>query len=253
VAGPVVVILAAGQGTRMRSAVQKLLHPLCGRPIIAWPIAAARAAGAERIVLVDSPQGRLGEFAGDGVEIAVQPEMNGTAGALRAAVDALTAGQMLPDDQTVLVMNGDAPLVSAETLAALAAAHARSGSAATIATVTLEDPSGYGRVVRAPDGTVERVVETKAPGDASELELRIREINTGLFAFDAGPLCVALAHVRADNAQGELYLPDVLPILREHERTVDSFEIADVGDADRCDRRRRLHGAPRLRDRRRDR
>jgi bifunctional UDP-N-acetylglucosamine pyrophosphorylase/glucosamine-1-phosphate N-acetyltransferase len=230
VAGPVVVILAAGQGTRMRSAVQKLLHPLCGRPIIAWPIAAARSAGAERIVLVDSPQGRLDEFAGDGVEIAVQPEMNGTAGALRAAVDTLTAGQMLQDDQTVLVMNGDAPLVSAETLAALAAAHGRSGSAATIATVTLEDPSGYGRVVRAPDGTVERVVETKAPGDASELELRIREINTGLFAFDAGPLRVALTQVRADNAQGELYLPDVLPILREHERTVDSFEIADVGE-----------------------
>jgi bifunctional UDP-N-acetylglucosamine pyrophosphorylase/glucosamine-1-phosphate N-acetyltransferase len=230
VAGPVVVILAAGQGTRMRSAVQKLLHPLCGRPIIAWPIAAARAAGAERVVLVDSPQGRLDAFAGDDVEIAVQPEMNGTAGALRAAVEQLTAERALQDDQTVLVMNGDAPLVSTETLAALAAAHGRSGSAATIATVTLDDPSGYGRVVRAPDGTVERVVETKAPGDASELELRIREINTGLFAFDAGPLRVALSEVRADNAQGELYLPDVLPILREHERTVDSFEITDLGE-----------------------
>jgi bifunctional UDP-N-acetylglucosamine pyrophosphorylase/glucosamine-1-phosphate N-acetyltransferase len=230
VAGPVVVILAAGQGTRMRSAVQKLLHPLCGRPIIAWPIAAARAAGAERIVLVDSPAGRLGEFAGDGVEIAIQPEMNGTAGALRAAVDQLTAEQALEDDQTVIVMTGDAPLVSTETLAALAAAHGKSGSAATIATVILDDPSGYGRVVRAPDGTVERVVETKAAGDASELELRIREINTGLFAFDAGPLRVALPRVRADNAQGELYLPDVLPILREHERTVDSFEITDLGE-----------------------
>jgi len=214
----------------MRSAVQKLLHPLCGRPIIAWPIAAARAAGAERIVLVDSPQGRLDEFAGDGVEIAVQPEMNGTAGALRAAVDMLSAERALGEDQTVLVMNGDAPLVSADTLAALAAAHGRSGSAATIATVTLEDPSGYGRVVRAPDGTVERVVETKAPGDASDLELRIREINTGLFAFDGGPLQTALREVRADNAQGELYLPDVLPILREHERTVDSFEITDLSE-----------------------
>ncbi len=214
----------------MRSAVQKLLHPLCGRPIIAWPIAAARAAGAERIVLVDSPQGRLHEFAGDDVEIAVQPEMNGTGGAVRAAVDMLTTEQALQDDQTMLVMLGDAPLVSSETLAALAAAHGRSGSAATIATVTLDDPSGYGRVVRAPDGTVERVVETKAPGDASELELRIREINTGLFAFDSGPLRVALGEVRADNAQGELYLPDVLPILREHERTVDSYEITDGGE-----------------------
>jgi len=214
----------------MRSGVQKLLHPLCGRPIIAWPIAAARAAGAERIVLVDSPEGRLEEFAGDEVETAIQPEMNGTAGALRAAVEKLTAEQALQDDQTVLVMNGDAPLVSTETLAALAAAHGRSGSAATIATVTLDDPSGYGRVVRAPDGTVERVVETKAAGDASELELRIREINTGLFAFDAGPLRTALTEVKADNAQGELYLPDVLPILREHERTVDSFEITDLAE-----------------------
>jgi bifunctional UDP-N-acetylglucosamine pyrophosphorylase / glucosamine-1-phosphate N-acetyltransferase len=230
VAGPVVVILAAGQGTRMRSAVQKLLHPLCGRPIIAWSIAAARAAGAERIVLVDSPQGRLDQFAGDGVEIAVQPEMNGTGGALRAAVEMLAAEQALGDDQTMLVTLGDAPLVTAETLAALAQSHGQSGSAATIATVILDDPSGYGRVVRAPDGTVERVVETKAPGDATELELRIREVNTGLFAFDGGPLQTALREVRSDNAQGELYLPDVLPILREHERTVDSFEITDLSE-----------------------
>jgi bifunctional UDP-N-acetylglucosamine pyrophosphorylase/glucosamine-1-phosphate N-acetyltransferase len=243
VAGPVVVILAAGQGTRMRSAVQKLLHPLCGRAIIAWPIAAARAAGAERIVLVDSPQGRLDAFAGDGVEIAVQPEMNGTAGAVRAAVEHLAgAGSVTSDDstvgelgdeETIIVLNGDVPLITADTLAALTAAHGRSGSAATIVTVTLEDPSGWGRVVRAPDGTVERVVESKAPGDATELELRIREVNTGIFAFDIGPLHEALAHVRADNAQGELYLPDVLPILREHERTVDAFELGvDGGRAD---------------------
>ena len=91
----------------------------------------------------------------------------------------------------------------------------------------LDDPTGYGRVIRAPDGTVERVVETKAPGDATELELHIREVNTGVFAFDGDALLAALAEVRSDNAQGELYLPDVLPVLRAHERTVGAYEIAD--------------------------
>jgi bifunctional UDP-N-acetylglucosamine pyrophosphorylase/glucosamine-1-phosphate N-acetyltransferase len=223
VAAPVVVILAAGQGTRMRSSVQKLLHPLCGRAIIAWPITAARAAGAERIVLVDSAERRLEQFVGDGVQIVVQPETNGTAGAVRAAAELIGA------DDTVIVVNGDVPLISAATLQTLATAHEHSGAAATIATVTLEDPRGYGRVVRAPDGTVQRVVETKDPGDASDLELHIREVNTGLFAFDGGPLREALEHVRADNAQGELYLPDVLPIMREHERTVEAFELGEAG------------------------
>ncbi len=207
----------------MRSSVPKLLHPLCGRPIIAWTIAAAREAGAGRVVLVDSPQRHLDGFAGDGVEVAVQPQTNGTAGAVAAAAERIG-----PAD-TVVVLNGDGPLIEAATLRALLDAHAQSGAAGTIATVTLEDPSGYGRVVRAPDGTVERVVETKAPGDATELELRIREVNTGVFAFDGGALRDALPQVRADNAQGELYLPDVLPILRQSERTVGAFEIGDPG------------------------
>jgi bifunctional UDP-N-acetylglucosamine pyrophosphorylase/glucosamine-1-phosphate N-acetyltransferase len=221
VAAPVVVILAAGQGTRMRSSVQKLLHPLCGRPIVAWTIAAAREAGAVRIVLVDSPQRRLEALAGEGVELAVQPQTDGTAGAVRAAVDHIA------DDDTVIVINGDVPLIQAATLRALAENHERSGAAGTIATVTLKDARGYGRVIRAADGTVQRVVETKAPGDATERELQIREVNTGMFAFHGGPLREALGHVRADNAQGELYLPDVLPVLRDHDQTVEAFELID--------------------------
>jgi bifunctional UDP-N-acetylglucosamine pyrophosphorylase/glucosamine-1-phosphate N-acetyltransferase len=221
VAAPVVVILAAGQGTRMRSSVPKLLHPLCGRPIIAWSMAAARAAGAERIVVVDSPQRRLEAVVGEDVELVVQERPLGTADAVRAAT------AQLADAETVVVMNGDAPLVTVESLRGLVAQHAQSGAAATIATVTLEDPRGYGRVIRAPDGTVERVAETKAAGDASVLELQIREVNTGMFAFDGGPLITALAGVRADNAQGEHYLPDVLGVMREHERTVDAYELAD--------------------------
>ena len=218
---PVVVILAAGQGTRMRSEVPKLLHPLCGRPIIEWPIAAARAAGAAKVVVVDSPERRLEAIAGEGVVIAVQERPLGTADAVRAAVPEIGAAD------TVVVINGDAPLIRPESLTALLEEHERSGAAATIATMVLEDPRGYGRVVRAPDGTVDRVVETKAPGDASELDLRIREVNTGLFAFEGTALVAALQEVRADNAQGEHYLPDVLPVLRGHERTVEAYELSD--------------------------
>jgi len=221
VTAPVVVILAAGQGTRMRSALPKLLHPVCGRPMIAWPVAASRDAGAGRIVIVDSPARTLAGSLDDDVEVAIQERPNGTADAVRAA-----AAHIDPAG-TVVVLAGDVPLITPETIRGLVDAHEAAGSAATMATMVLEDPSGYGRVVRAPDGTVERVVETKAPGDATELELHIREVNTGVFAFDGGPLLEALAQVSSDNAQGELYLPDVLPILRAHDRTVGAHEVSD--------------------------
>ncbi len=245
---PVVVILAAGQGTRMRSATPKLLHPLCGRPMIAWPLAAAREAGAGKIVVVDGPERRLEpalandgagqglepELAGDGrvagevalpvqeVALAVQDQARGTADAVKAA------GAHFGEVDTVIVIYGDVPLIRAQTIRDLAEAHARSGAAATMATMILDDPGGYGRVVRAPDGTVERVVETKVPGDATDFELHIREVNTGIYAFEGGTLLAALTEVSSANAQGELYLPDVLPILRAHERTVLAHEIADA-------------------------
>ncbi|HXO08811.1 MAG TPA: bifunctional UDP-N-acetylglucosamine diphosphorylase/glucosamine-1-phosphate N-acetyltransferase GlmU, partial [Solirubrobacteraceae bacterium] len=234
---PVVVILAAGQGTRMRSAVQKLLHPLCGRPIIAWPVAAARAAGVAKIVVVDSPERRLQDAVGsvDGdLAVAIQQRPLGTADAVKAAMAEIGAGG------TVVVINGDAPLITAATLKALVEDHERSGAAATIATMELEDPSGYGRVVRAPDGTVERVAETKTPGDASELELHIREVSTGMFAFDASALTTALQEVGADNSQGEQYLPDVIPILRERERTVVAHELTDPVELLQINDRRQL-------------
>ena len=207
----------------MRSATPKLLHPLCGRPMIAWSVAAARDAGASKVVVVDNPARRLEQALNGGALIAVQSTPRGTADALRAAAE------YIDPDGSVIVVNGDHPLISPATIAALAEVHARQGAAATMATAVLDDPAGYGRVVRAPDGTVERVVETKAVGDATELELHIREVNTGIFAFDAAPLLAALEEVRSDNAQGELYLPDVLPILRAHERTVVAHEIDDAG------------------------
>ncbi|MGI8863363.1 MAG: bifunctional UDP-N-acetylglucosamine diphosphorylase/glucosamine-1-phosphate N-acetyltransferase GlmU [Solirubrobacteraceae bacterium] len=219
---PVVVILAAGHGTRMRSEVPKLLHPLCGRPMIAWPVAAARAAGAEKVVVVDGPDRRLEASLNGSVEIAIQRQARGTADAVRAAAE------HIDPRRPVIVLNGDVPLIRAATIRGLVEHHERDGAAATIATAVLEDPRGYGRVVRAPDGTVERVVETKAEGDATELELHIREVNTGIYAFDGEQLLIALEQVSGDNAQGEFYLPDVLPILREHERTVLAHELPDA-------------------------
>ena len=201
------VILAAGQGTRMRSRTPKVLHDLCGRPLVAWPVAAAREAGASKVIVVDSPERVLDGHLPEGVEIAVQPEADGTAGALAAA-----AGLVQPGEP-VVVLSGDVPLVSAAAIAALVAGHEEAGAAATVATAELEDPSGYGRVVRAADGSLEKIVETKNPGDATDGELAIREVNSGIYVFDPDALAAALPQVGSDNAQGERYLPDVLPAI----------------------------------------
>jgi bifunctional UDP-N-acetylglucosamine pyrophosphorylase/glucosamine-1-phosphate N-acetyltransferase len=191
--------------------------------MIAWSVAAAAEAGAGKVVVVEGPGRELEEALDHRVEFAIQEQARGTADAVKAA------STQFDGASTVIVMNGDHPLISAETIRELAEAHERSGAAATLATAVLEDPSGYGRVVRGPDGTVERVVETKAPGDASERELHIREVNTGLYAFEARELASALERVSSQNAQGEQYLPDVVAIMRADERTVLAHEIADAG------------------------
>jgi bifunctional UDP-N-acetylglucosamine pyrophosphorylase / glucosamine-1-phosphate N-acetyltransferase len=216
-----VLILAAGEGTRMRSDVPKVLHHLCGKPMIEWPIAAAQAAGAGRIVVVDGPRRRLAEALPAEVEVAIQEEPNGTGGAVRSAADHIGA------DDTVLVLMGDVPLITAEAIADLARAHEQAGAAATMATMELSDPTGYGRVVRSSDGNVERVVETKTPGDATPEEEAIREVNTGIFAFAGRDLLDALEHLSADNAQDELYLPDVLPLLRADGKSVAAHVVTD--------------------------
>ena len=178
VPAPTVVILAAGEGTRMRSSLPKVLHPICGRPMILWPLLAARAAGAERVVVVDNPKRQLAEHLPGDVEVAIQEHPRGTGDAVTAATGAIDPAA------PVLIVNGDMPLITGEAIAALVAAHEEAGAAATIASMELEDPSGYGRVIRDADGSVERVVETKAPGDATEQELSIREVNAGLYLFD---------------------------------------------------------------------
>jgi bifunctional UDP-N-acetylglucosamine pyrophosphorylase / glucosamine-1-phosphate N-acetyltransferase len=222
---PTVLILAAGQGTRMRSKTPKVLHDLCGRPMVLWPVHAALEAGAEKVLVVDSPARALEQVLPEGVELAVQPQSDGTGGAVAAAMSQLAPE--LDAQATVMVLSGDVPLVSAEVIRGLVQAHARSGAPATMVSTVLDDPTGYGRVVRGPDGTVERVVETKQDGDASAQELQIKEVNTGIFAFEAGALQAALPRLTAENAQGERYLPQVLDILRADGRAVVAHELHD--------------------------
>ena len=220
---PTVVILAAGEGTRMRSARPKMLHEICGRPMVQWPIRAALEAGAGKVVVVGGPDGALDGALPDGVELAVQAQARGTGDAVRAA-----AG-LLDGDAPIVVLSGDVPLVTPEVISALADAHARSGAAATMATMELDDPTGYGRVVRGPDGGVEHVVETKSPGDASPAELEIREVNSGVYAFDRARLLPALERLKPHNAQGEYYLPDVLEVFRGDDHGVAAFPVTEPG------------------------
>jgi bifunctional UDP-N-acetylglucosamine pyrophosphorylase/glucosamine-1-phosphate N-acetyltransferase len=198
----------------MRSNTPKVLHELCGLPMVLWPVRAALAAGAGRVVVVDSPERALEAVLPEGVELAVQPVPNGTGGAVAAAIGHLDEGAADGEEACVLVLSGDVPLLSAEAIGGLAEAHETSGAAATMVTCVLEDPSGYGRVVRDDGGAVVQVVETKASGDATREQLQIREVNAGIYAFDAGALRSALPRLSADNAQGELYLPQVLDLLR---------------------------------------
>ena len=188
--------------------------------MVAWPILAAREAGAGRVAAIVSPGHDISAGLPEGVETVEQPEADGTGGAVRAAL------ALIEESETVLVLSGDVPLISAETIGGLLAAHAGSPAAATMLTIELEDPGSYGRVVRADSGEVERVVESKAAGDADAAQLEIREINAGTYVFDAAPLAAALAGLSNDNAQGEYYLPDVFPALREAGHSV-AAHLAD--------------------------
>jgi bifunctional UDP-N-acetylglucosamine pyrophosphorylase/glucosamine-1-phosphate N-acetyltransferase len=203
----VAVVMAAGQGTRMKSSTPKVLHDLCGWPLVRWPVEAARTAGADLVVVVGGPDRAVEGHLPDDVEIAVQEQALGTGDAVRSA-----AASFAPDD-VVIVLSGDVPLISPDAIRSLAYAHHKRDVPATMATMILDDPGSYGRVVRDEAGDVVKVVETKAPGDATPEELAIREVNTGIYAFTGGPLVEALGRITADNAQGEYYLPDVLPIM----------------------------------------
>jgi bifunctional UDP-N-acetylglucosamine pyrophosphorylase/glucosamine-1-phosphate N-acetyltransferase len=195
------VLMAGGLGTRMRSAVPKHFHPLLGRPMIDWIIGAGREAGAEPIVVVASPATR-DRFAGSAVTVAVQEKPLGTGDAVRAARAALAAYT-----GDVLILSGDTPMLTAGLLQELVETHRREGADATILSAEPPDPRLYGRVVRAADGMVVKVVEGT---DASEDVQRIREINSSIYVFRSTALWPALEQLEPKNVQGELYLTDAI-------------------------------------------
>jgi bifunctional UDP-N-acetylglucosamine pyrophosphorylase / glucosamine-1-phosphate N-acetyltransferase len=206
----------------MHSSLPKVLHPVCGRPMIAWPVLAAREAGAGRVCVIVSPEPDLTPALPPGTETVVQPRADGTGGAIRAALD------VVRDSETVVVLNGDHPLVTAELIAGLVDVHRQNGAAATVVTVDRDDPDSLGRVVRGPDGQFERIVETKHPEGVPTDVLAIHEVNTNTFAFDAGALADSIEQVGNENVAGEYYIGDALAVLRERGLAVLVHKVEDV-------------------------
>jgi bifunctional UDP-N-acetylglucosamine pyrophosphorylase/glucosamine-1-phosphate N-acetyltransferase len=216
------IILAAGVGKRMHSDLAKVLHPVLGRPMVDHVIDAVRAAGIQRVILVVGHQAERVQaaLAGRDVEFVLQAPQLGTGHAV------LQARPLLERHMgTVVVLCGDTPLLTAETLRELLATHQRTNASATVLSAVLDDPTGYGRVLRDAGGAVRGIVEHK---DASEEERHVAEINSGLLAFSTPDLFAALDQVQADNAQGEYYLTDTLGILLKMGRRVSAQPAADV-------------------------
>ena len=236
-----VLVLAAGLGTRMRSNLAKVLHQLDGRPLINHVCRTATALAPRKIYVVIGHQGEtvktavLEELNEDFAEFVWQTEQLGTGHAVNAAREFLET-----EDSTLLVLSGDVPMIRAETLAALVQQHRNhrgKGAACTILTVKLNDPSGYGRVVRDAEGLFDRIVEQK---DASDEEKSIKEINSGIYCFDTRKLFAALARVSNDNAQGEYYLTDVPALLRHEGETVAVYHHADAHEIEGINNRAQL-------------
>jgi len=214
------VVLAAGQGTRMKSKLYKVLHPVCGKPMVQHVVDTLADMRVEDVVVVvghgaDAVRATLG----DRVTYALQQEQLGTAHAVQQAVPFL-----LEKHGTTFILYGDVPLLSVETLTSLLQYHEEQQAAATVLTATLSDPTGYGRIIRSETGEVLRIVEHK---DATEAERAIREINTGIYCFDNQKLLQALAQVSNNNAQGEYYVTDCVGILREAGEKVAAFAAED--------------------------
>lgn len=225
------IILAAGKGTRMKSNLVKVMHPLGERPLISWSVQAAKAAGAGRIAVVVGHQAdRVRQyFAADAaITFALQAEQLGTGHAAASAREALAgfAG-------TVFILCGDVPLLRHETLRAMGAMHEKRGAAVTVLTTHMENPFGYGRVVKREGGRISRIVEEK---DATPEEREITEINSGIYCVAADFLFTALAGLKNDNAQGEYYLTDIIKAAADNGRlclafpTNDQHEVMGIND-----------------------
>ncbi|HEX3031470.1 MAG TPA: bifunctional UDP-N-acetylglucosamine diphosphorylase/glucosamine-1-phosphate N-acetyltransferase GlmU [Bacillota bacterium] len=210
------VILAAGKGTRMKSSLPKVLHQILGRPMVQYVIDACTQAGVSKpILVVGHGAEQVREAVGDQANYALQLEQLGTGHAVLQA-EALLQGF----DGNVLVLCGDTPLLEEATLSGLIRHHRETGAAATVLSAVMENPRGYGRIIRDDNGGVARIVEEK---DASPTEQAIREINTGSYCFAASDLMAALKQLTPENAQGEYYLTDVLEILNKKGQKVEGY------------------------------
>ena len=215
-------MLAAGLGTRMKSALPKVLHPVCGRPMVEYVLDAAVAATRSRPLVIYSPATEAVRDAVAGrADAALQDEPRGTGDALRAALAALA-----DDVDVVLVLSGDVPLVRGELLSALLEARGMDHAAIALVSVDAVDPTGLGRVVRNDGGTVERIVEDKG---ATDEERQISEINAGLYAIEAGWLRRRIGDLEPSKATGELYLTDLVRFAREDGRLVAALDVEDDG------------------------
>jgi bifunctional UDP-N-acetylglucosamine pyrophosphorylase/glucosamine-1-phosphate N-acetyltransferase len=213
-----VVVLAAGQGTRMRSELPKVLHPVCGRPMLLHVLAAVDELHASPVVVVlGHGYDQVVPYLPAGCLMALQEKQLGTGHALLSAADLLPPGP-------ALVVPGDTPLVTGEGLRSLVRDHETSGAAATVLTTRLDDPTGYGRVIRAADGSVARIVEHR---DADPDESAVKEINSGMYVLPVPLALEILRELGADNDQGEIYLTDVVAGLRRRGEVVAASMVAD--------------------------
>ncbi len=217
------IVLAAGAGTRMKSKKPKVAHEILGKPLVRWVVDAAREAGLARVVsVVGHEREQVIPLVEADTDVVVQEERNGTAGAVAVCADALA-----DFDGSLVVLSGDCPLITAGTIAELVRVREEAGAAVVVLTMEPDDPFGYGRIVRDPQGGVARIVEQK---DAAPEEAAIRECNSGFYCFDARALFEALQQVGNDNAQGEFYLTDVLEICRRAGRAVLALPCADAAE-----------------------
>lgn len=217
------VILAAGQGTRMKSKLYKVLHPVCGKPMVQHVVDNIHTLDVERIVTIVGHGAELvKEQLGNKSEYALQAEQLGTAHAVQQAESALGN-----EEGTTLVICGDTPLIRPETMQALLAHHNELNAKATILTAVADNPTGYGRIIRDENGQVSQIVEQK---DANDEQKLVTEINTGTYCFDNKALFETLKLVGNDNAQGEYYLPDVIEILQKQGEVVAAYVTPDFNE-----------------------
>lgn len=215
----VLVVLAAGQGKRMRSENSKVVHRVCGKEMVNCVLSAGHAAGCKNaVVVVGHKKEQVIAAVGNNAETVLQAEQLGTGHAVMQARDRIA------ESENAVIISGDTPLITADTLKAAMKEHLACGNSATVLTTVLPCADGYGRIVRSRDDSVERIVEHK---DANEEELKINEINSGIYCFDSAALLNALSCLTANNAQGEYYLTDTLEILKNMGKKIGAYVVKD--------------------------